>query len=159
MASTTLFLALGLFLSLAQGQQACMQGIRQALSPWYFSGGLVFDYYQNLCANELRVTSIYASAKVHCTEEEIQVGAMVLGDNCLLWGGVDAIPYSEIEPTLTDEFIASLPILTYEDRDVELVLTEPHLIDEEYYRIALRASVSDGDAPLSESARAISDNV
>lgn len=143
MARALLFLALGLLSSVVMGQQfGCMSGIRQALSPFYFAGGQVFDYYQNLCTNELRVTSIYAAAKVYCTEQEIEVGALTLQDNCLLWGGVEAIPYSEIEPKLTEEYIASLPTLTYEDREVEILLSEVYLIDEEYYRIALRAAVS-----------------
>ncbi|RVX68247.1 hypothetical protein B0A52_07250 [Exophiala mesophila] len=142
MAQTIFLLALGLFSSLVLGQDfGCMSGIRTALAPFYFSGGQVFDYYQNLCTNELRVTSIYAAAKVYCTEKEIEVGVSLLEDNCFTWGDVEAIPWSEIEPKLTDEYIASLPTLTFEDRAAGGVLSEPYLIDEDYYQLALRAAI------------------
>lgn len=142
-----LLITLGLFFSPALGQRDtqgdCMQGIRTALQNFYFSGGNVFNFWENLCMNELRIASIYAAAEVYYTPEEIAVGSALLDQTCLFRGRVSVIPYSEIKPNLTDEYVTSLPKLTYQDVDVKLVLTEAYLMDQELFELGFKTEVWD----------------
>lgn len=138
-------LALGILASLALGQvdsrTSCMQGIRSGLGIFYFAGGNVFSFWDNLCANPLRITSLYAAGKVYCTKEEIEAGSALLEESCLLYGEIPAIPYSAVEANLTEEYINSLPKLTYEDVGVKLLLNEVYMMDEDYFQLSFKTAV------------------
>lgn len=133
-------MTLGSF-ALGRDMTSCMQGIRLSLSPFYFAGGNVFSFYDSLCANPLRTTSFYASGKVHCTEEEIEAGSALLVQSCLLLAGIPAVPYSAVKSNLTDEYVDSLPRLTYDDMGAKLLLSEVYIVDEDFYELGLKTYV------------------
>lgn len=143
MSLTRYIIALGILASSALGRDmtACMQGVRLALSPFYFTGGNVFDFYESLCANPLRTTSFYASGKIHCSAEEVVAGSALLEYSCLALAGIPAVPYSAVQSNLTDEYINSLPTLTPEDINVKLILTEVYKLDEELFELGVKTYV------------------
>ena len=91
----------------------CLEGIIVATGQFIFNA--TDTYYNNLCHGELFLTSVYAAAKTYCTPEEIVAGSASVGKTCREDGFTVLSAYEEFAPKLTDSFIASLPVVNYED--------------------------------------------
>lgn len=119
-----------------------MDGVRAALQQFALGDSALLTYYENMCQYNLTVISLWATGKTYCTPKEIEVGGKFFGEQCLEYGGVELVPYSEILPLLTDEYIASLPLLGLEDIDPTEIWTTPILLTKHLWSLAVRSSVS-----------------
>ncbi|KAL2402655.1 Ferric/cupric reductase transmembrane component B [Exophiala dermatitidis] len=111
----------------------CINGIRTAIAEFTFTGGSPLSYWENICQNKLAVESEWAAAKVYCNEKQIKAGSKHLADYCMEYGMVELIPYSEIEPMLTDDFIASLEVVGYNDINATKIWDHPVLLSKDFY--------------------------
>lgn len=119
----------------------CINGIQTALGSFVFAGSELLDYYTNMCTHELTVTSMWAAAKVYCTPKEIAAGSEVQAGYCTEYGMVELTPYSEVLPILTDDYIASLQVVTYDDIDPLAVWNDTVLLSEDLYKLGYRTTV------------------
>ncbi|KAF2095576.1 ferric-chelate reductase [Rhizodiscina lignyota] len=114
----------------------CLQGAQTAVNYLIFNVTDPTDYYGNLCTNKLYTISMYAAAKLYCTPREIQAGFDYFNPLCQEDGGVELVPYSKIEPLLTDGYIISLPVANYSDYINATVFNTPVLISRSYWEMA-----------------------
>ena len=91
---------------------------------------------------DLYIVSMYAAAKLYCTPEEIQAGYDYYNPTCLEYGGVEFTPYAKVEPNLTNDYIASLPVASYDDYKNVTIFNTPVLISRSYWEIARDTTVS-----------------
>jgi ferric-chelate reductase len=141
---TTLFLVLASLLGLGLGYNPaieCVNGIRTDLAEFTFAGGSPADYWGNLCTNNLSVHSMWAAAKVYCSEHEIVAGSKMLSDYCTEYGLVELIPYSKVLPSLTDEYIASLPVVEYSDINATKIWDHAVLLSKAFYTAGMKTTV------------------
>lgn len=120
----------------------CLEGIVTAVSEFLFVGQQPEDYYGNICRSNLSVVSFWANAKVYCTNEEIISGQEALESECVEYGHMHAVPYSAVAAMLTNDFVASLPVVTYSDIDPTKVWNTSIMLDPTYERSGLRTVVS-----------------
>lgn len=142
----TIFLALTSLLLPVLGYNfdtACVDGITTDITEFTFAGGEELDYYTNLCTNNLTVHSVWAAAKVYCTPKQITAGEKLLSGYCEEYGLVKLVPYAEVLPLLTNEFISSLPIVEYSDVDATKILNHSVLISRDFYKAGMHTTVSD----------------
>lgn len=125
---------------------SCIEGIHTDISEFVFEGNPPEDYYGQACTNKLSVTSLWAAAKIYCTPSEITAGSKALAQTCQQYGFITLIPYSEIAPSLTDDFISSLPIVEYSDIDPTKTWNHSVLISKELYEAGKKTTVG----PLSK---------
>lgn len=123
------------------GDIQCLNGIRTALDMFTFGGGDTSDYYVNACTGEFYVNSMWAAAKLYCTEKEIDAGSELFAGYCIEYGMVELLPYSEVLPTLTDKYLASLPVVGYDDIDATKIWNTSVLISESFYIDGYRTTV------------------
>lgn len=93
----------------------CLDGITSDITSFIFGDVEPGSYYATMCNGTLSTTSLWAAAKVYCSDLEIAAGEKLVGGWCIEYGETSLRPYSEVEPLLTDAFISSLPIVEYED--------------------------------------------
>lgn len=144
MGATVLFFALASLLGLGLGSDPaveCVNGIRTDIAEFTFTGGSPEDYWGNLCTNDLSVHSMWAATKVYCSEHEIEAGTKFFAGYCTEYGGVELIPYSKILPELTDEYIASLPIVGYSDINETKIWDHAVLISKDFYKAGMKTTV------------------
>lgn len=118
----------------------CLDGIVTALGKFTFS-----PYHPSrasFCTNNLSMYSMWTAAKVYCTPAEIEAGYMEYGRECLLYRA-HLVPYSEVEPKLTNTYIRSLPVVNFEDTKAFKVWNDSILISPSLYKAAKRTVVSD----------------
>lgn len=120
----------------------CMDGVRSAMQKFTLGDSILLTYYENMCQYNLTVISLWATGKTYCTPKEIEAASKLFGEQCLEYGGVELVPYSEILPLLTDEYIASLPQLGLEDIDPTKIWTTPIMPTKHLWSLAVRSSVS-----------------
>lgn len=140
-----LFTALLALASIAFGATdkwiGCFLGVETAVNYLTFNVTDPTDYYGNLCTTELYTISMYAAAKLYCRPREIQAGYDYFSPLCQEYGGVTLVPYSQIEPLLTDEYMKSLTIAGYNDYEEGTVFNKPVLITRSYWKIARDTTV------------------
>lgn len=142
----SLFLvAFALFLSPVIGgydpDVQCLNGVQTALSQLTFEDGDPEDYYGSMCTHGLFLNSFWASAKVFCTQKQIDAGAELWGGYCIEYGMVELVPYSEVLPLLTDEYLSSLPVIAYDDIDPTKLWNTSVLLSESLYLSGYRTTV------------------
>ncbi len=131
----------GLSLGSVDEFTACLNGVQTAISYLTWNVTDPEDYYVNGCTNKLLVSSMWAAAKVYCTAEQIEAGSVLFGGYCTEYGGVELIPYSDVLPVLTNDYIKSLPIARYSDLQNLTVFNTPVLISRSFYKAAKDTSV------------------
>jgi hypothetical protein len=114
----------------------CFQGIETAVNYLTFNVTDPTDYYGNLCTNKVYTISMYAAAKLYCSIREIQAGYDYFNQECQEYGGLTLVPYSQIEPLLTDEYMKSLTVADYNDYKKGTVFNKPVLIARSYWKTA-----------------------
>lgn len=92
----------------------CLYGILTALSEFTFNTSTA-DYYYNTCQDETFLESMYAAAKLYCSPDQINAGQAAINTTCTSYGLIHLVPYETVLPNLTDTFIASLPVVNFED--------------------------------------------
>lgn len=135
-------------LSLASGlekSQRCVVAISEALTYLSFAGSRKSSFIDKVCTNELRTFSLYAAARMYCNSVEIDDGLRLLDGECEKEGLV-RIPYSSVEPVLSDEYIANLRVLEFREVDKGLELLDPVLISKDYFWRAYRTNVRASDS-------------
>ncbi|RMD42101.1 hypothetical protein DV735_g3031, partial [Chaetothyriales sp. CBS 134920] len=132
-----LLLALVGISAAAGPKKECMYSVTSALGYLTFSSAISQGYYESACTNRDVVISTWAGSKLYCTPEDIKQGEELLGGYCSKYGEVTLIPYSEIEPMLTDSFISSLPVVSYEDIEKGTLLEGPVLVSKEFHTTAM----------------------
>jgi hypothetical protein len=140
-----LLVAIALFLSPVIGgldpDVQCINGIQTALNQLTFEDLDPEDYYGSRCTLGLFLTSFWACAKVFCTEKQIDAGAKLWGGYCTEYGMVELVPFSEVLPLLTDEYLAALPVVSYEDIDPTEVWNTSVMLSESLYHTGARTTV------------------
>ncbi|KAH0842692.1 hypothetical protein FOPE_07590 [Fonsecaea pedrosoi] len=112
-------------------------GVETAVDYLTFNLTNPTDYYGNLCTNKVYTISMYAAAKLYCSIREIQAGYDYFNQECQEYGeGLTLVPYSDIEPLLTDEYMKSLTVADYNDYEKGTVFNEPVLITRSYWKTA-----------------------
>ncbi|KIW85903.1 hypothetical protein Z517_01296 [Fonsecaea pedrosoi CBS 271.37] len=125
----------GLALGAAAGKKDCVDGIRTALD--YLAFNITdTDYYIKSCTNKLVVTSMWATAKLLCTPEQITAGEVYYEPYCVEYGGVQLVHYDEVAPMLTDEYIKSLPVAQYSDVEALTIFDTPVVVSKTFWKIA-----------------------
>lgn len=119
----------------------CIVTISEALVYLSFAGSRNSSFLDKICTNELRTFSLYAAAKVYCNPTEIDDGLLFLDNECEN-KGLARIPYSTIEPVLTDEYIANLRVVEFREVDKGVEQTDPILISGDFFWRAYRTNVS-----------------
>lgn len=119
----------------------CMVSIAEALSRLRFTGPPNSTYLTDVCTNKVYTYSLYAAGKCYCSMSEILDGLHVLDRDCEK-GGLKRIPYGDIEPDLSDEFIANLRVVEFGEVNKGTPLLEPVLISHDYFGRAFRTNVS-----------------
>lgn len=132
---TTQSLALNL-----EKSQRCVVAISEALTHLSFAGSHNSSFIINVCMNELRTFSLYAAASVYCDSIDIENGLHLLDEECEK-EGLSRIPYSSVEPLLSDEYIAGLRLLEFREVNKGVKLTDPVLISKDYFWRAYRTNV------------------
>lgn len=124
----------GLALGVVDQYVDCLDGIYTAISYLTFSGTDATDYYGTACTNKVVVTSMWAAAKMYCTPKQIDLGYKQLDKQCEEYGSVALTPYSEVLPTLTDQYIKSLPVAQYSDIKAGTIFNTSVLISRSLYK-------------------------
>lgn len=109
-----------------------MNGIRTDIAEFVFAGAEELDYWGSLCTHNLSVPSMYAATKLYCTPKEIEAGTKMLGEYCIEYGNVSLVPYAEVLPSLTDDFIASLQVVEFTDIDATKIWNNSILISSKF---------------------------
>jgi hypothetical protein len=123
----------------------CIDGILTAVTEFPFAGADPEDYYGTLCTYNLSVNSLWSAAKLYCNPAEIKAGSALYEGYCTEYGSVSLVPYSEVEPELTDAYINSLQVVNFEDIDPTQVWNNSILISKDLYEISKRTVVSGSD--------------
>lgn len=118
----------------------CVEGT-VAATQMFGLGDPELGYYENMCQNMISVVSMWAAAKLYCTPNEIEAGFNLYAPYCTEYGGVELIPYSEVLPLLTDEYIASLPVVGLEDLDAGTIWNTSILISKDLWSLGARSEV------------------
>ena len=119
----------------------CIDGIRTSLAGIVFEGTDHDDYWVNICTNNLSVTSMWAAAKLYCTDHERADGEEMLAGYCTEYGFVTLTPYDDVLPILTDQFIKSLPIVEFEDVDLPVIWNNSVMLSEKLFEASKRTVV------------------
>ena len=114
--------------------EICAESISAALLTLSFSGN------QSVCTNRLQTYSIYAAIKQYCAEPEIGPGLEQINKNCE--GIFSRRPYEEVEPDLTDAYIRSLRVVSFQEIPPTEVLDTAVLISRAYFDAAYQTVVS-----------------
>lgn len=121
---------------------ACIDGIRYVLTNLRFNETKQ-GYWESLCTNNNSVVSMWATAKKYCTPVELDFGSHELGEFCTEYGEVELIPYTKVLPILTDEYIASLHVLEFEEsKDEEKLWKSPVILSKTLAAASKRTLVS-----------------
>ncbi|KAI1611070.1 ferric-chelate reductase [Exophiala viscosa] len=118
----------------------CVNGIRTDLSKFNFAGGTPGDDWGNVCTNNLSVHSMWAAARLYCAPKEIAVGAKLLGVFCQQFGQVKLLPYQEVLPHLTEDYVSSLPIVGFNDINETKIWDHPVLISKDFFDAGVRTT-------------------
>jgi hypothetical protein len=119
----------------------CADGVYEALDV-SFEGSDPEDYWGMTCTNPLKLISMYASAKLYCTQREIAAGFQLLASYCEEYGMVSLIPMSDFDANLTDASIESYPFLDLVDLDPTVNLTTPVRLTRDFFELSRRTVVS-----------------
>ncbi|KAF7158180.1 hypothetical protein CNMCM5623_002846 [Aspergillus felis] len=111
---------------------SCVSAIEKAISGFRFRNEV------SACTGNLSVHSLWASAKKYCSLEEIKAGSGYLLGNC---NGGELVPYSQIEPQLTEKYMKSLPEVDFENLKERELWHTAVLLSPELYMIALQSEV------------------
>ncbi|KAJ5156900.1 uncharacterized protein N7482_008000 [Penicillium canariense] len=124
--------------SVLSGSIECINGIQTAVATFKFTGekGGAFT-----CVGNHHVYSLWAAAKVYCTEDEIEAGSMYLAHICLP-RKTPLVPYSTVDPHLTPDYIQSLPVVTFKDVEKKRNWNTSVLLSQELYEIAVRSTTA-----------------
>ncbi|KAE8441763.1 hypothetical protein EG329_004321 [Mollisiaceae sp. DMI_Dod_QoI] len=138
------FLSLFLLLHTSQGTlnevsvaTECIDSIVSVVSDFTFAGADL-DYYVTACTYNLSVYSMWSAAKLYCTPTEIEAGSALYSGYCVEYGAVELVPYSEIEPKLTDAYIESLQVVNFDDIDETAIWNNSILISKALYQTSRR---------------------
>lgn len=113
--------------------QLCLSGIQASLDTVAFATDSV-DEFTNHCLNRLRVTSLFAAAKLYCTDNEILAGyAFYNEENCKGRPGMTLMPYREISSNLTEPYIRRLKVVNYQDVASTTIFEGPVLISKRFF--------------------------
>lgn len=126
----------------------CLEGIITAVQEFTFAGQNPADYYGNLCRSNLSTVSFWANAKVYCTASEIVAGQEALQSDCVEYGHTNAVTYNDVASMLTDDFISSLPVVTYSEIDPTKAWNTPIMLDRTLEAVGVRTIVSITCLPL-----------
>ncbi|KIV87606.1 hypothetical protein PV11_03140 [Exophiala sideris] len=118
----------------------CVNGIRTDLPKFNFAGGTPGDDWGNVCTNNLSVHSMWAAAKVYCTQEQIVAGAKMLEVFCEEFGRVKLVPYQKVLPHLTQDYVSSLPIVGFDDINDTKTWDHPVLISKDFFHAGVRTT-------------------
>ncbi|KIX92196.1 uncharacterized protein Z520_12077 [Fonsecaea multimorphosa CBS 102226] len=128
-----LFFLCGLSRGVVDKYTGCLDGVQTAISYLTFNERDP-DYYTNACTNKLVVTSMWAAGKVYCTPREIAAGEKQFAGYCEEYSNVKLIPYAEVLPILTDDYIKSLPIAQFSDIEDFTVFNTSVMISRSLYK-------------------------
>ncbi|KAI1953886.1 hypothetical protein LOZ57_000228 [Ophidiomyces ophidiicola] len=117
----------------------CIISIGEALSRLRFLNPSHSSYTAYVCTNRLYVYSMYAASKTYCTASEIYDGLRVIDRDCEQ-EGLTRIPYEDVEPELSDEYLAGLKRVEYGEFNKGTELPEPVLISKDYFQRAFRTN-------------------
>lgn len=121
----------------------CINGIRVSIAKFNFTSRHPQSALATICTNKLGVTSIWAAAKTYCTQEEIDAGSEMLAEYCIEEGSLHPIPYSEVLSTLSNDFIATLPMVSYSNIDGKTVWNKSVLISRDLFEAGVKTTVRD----------------
>lgn len=111
--------------------QLCLSGIQASLDTVAFTTDSADT---NQCLGRLRITSLFAAAKLYCTDDEILAGhAFYNEENCKGLPGVTLMPYPDIASNLTESYIRRLKVINYQDVAGTTILEDPVLISEHFF--------------------------
>nr|KMM71584.1 metalloreductase [Coccidioides posadasii RMSCC 3488] len=117
----------------------CVISVAEALSHIRFAGSLNSTYTGYICTNRLHTYSLYAAIKLYCSLSNIEPGLHVLDGDCEK-EGFKRIPYKDVEPQLSDEYLASLRVVEFGEVAKRIRLPEPVLISGNYFWRAFRTN-------------------
>lgn len=148
-----LLLSLITTLPAASSPTDCIEAIESAVSQFLFLGA--GEVALN-CSNDLVSHSLWASAKKYCKENEILAGSVVLTEDCLE-SHSQLIPYRQVLPQLTDDYLKGLPVVNFNNISQHKVWNTSILISQDLYGIAKRTNVGKFTAYQSTPTDCISD--
>lgn len=119
----------------------CLDGIATDITSFVFGDLEDGGYYATMCNGTLSTTSMWAAAKLYCSEHEIEVGEEMIAGWCVEYGETTLIPYAAVEPKLTDDFLASLPIVNYEDIAAAQTWNTSILVSRDLFMAGFKTSV------------------
>jgi hypothetical protein len=122
--------------------QYCADSVYETYGTINFVESSAHDYWGSVCQGPLKLTSIYASATIHCTTEEIDEGFKILAEYCTEYGEIELLPISDFQDNLTTEAIAGYRVIDASDVTPTDNLTAPVVLSNDYFTVALRTIVS-----------------
>lgn len=120
----------------------CVDGISTVIGEFTFASDEPEDYWVNFCTNDLGVTSMWAAAKLYCTPPDIIAGYNYLNHWCVEYGLLNLTTYEQILPKLTNDFIASLPVVNFVDINETKVWNTSVLMSKDLLAAGIRTTVS-----------------
>lgn len=88
----------------------CVNAINFAYNPFTFAGARE-TYWENVCREPLRVTSMLAAAKTYCVPKDIMPGFAAVRRDCLAHAGLDLLDLETISVNLTRGYISTLQVV------------------------------------------------
>lgn len=120
--------------------QYCGDAVQSVVSSFTFNGTGPDEYTANYCSNQLGVLSMAAGVKTYCSTDEVQPGWDLLTGYCTS-DGLDLTPWADILPSLTNDFISSLPVVEFADIAEAVVQNSSILISRDLWRTSYRTTV------------------
>jgi len=120
----------------------CVASIQEVLEKFVFVDTVPGASYINYCTTNLSVTSLWAAAKLYCTDAEIAAGYELWNGYCIEYGEVILTPYEDVLPVLSDAFIATLPVVEFKDIAIANVWNTSILPSNTFFNISSRTIVS-----------------
>ena len=149
----SLLLALGALLSAASAETTeCLMGLTDAYGNLPFEGIGYQLYYTSICMNPLTVASMYAASEKYCNQKQIDVGYKLLKKYCILYGGGPLLSKDAVAENLTDEAIASWPVLNGPtDYDPTVNFTTPVMVSQDFWKLGYHTEVHSSPSLMSSS--------
>ncbi|KAK2745287.1 hypothetical protein FQN57_003982 [Myotisia sp. PD_48] len=124
----------------SENSARCLVSISEALSYLSFQDIISDDNHtrpaglslESSCTNQLRIHSLYAAAKSYCSPAELEAGEEFLRADCA-GAGFELVPYKDVEPELTDDYISKLRVVEFNGFQRGVLLDAPVLISQQYF--------------------------
>lgn len=133
--------------SIIPSDERCVTAIYTAYGYITFAGSPSVGFWDTRCQNALKVTSIYASTQVHCSDSEQAAGISQLAALCRQIPHLDLIPRDQLAINLTTDAIQRMRTVDYQELPGNVPVDAPILLSSSHYDRTFRTIV--GSRPLS----------